>query len=371
MQSGESARKNVGRTTAYHPSTVTICWLFWSIQARRFFLAVAASVIIGTDATSESSAEAHPMKTYLSLPRMSLLALFTCFSGLGLSDALLTQSAQAQEESQAEPIYSGPQVGEELTPFEITGVFDDKAGKRFDPITEAQGKPVVLLFLHQANRPSIGMTRLLMNYLAERKDQDVASCVVWLTADPTQAENDLKRMRHALPEKTMIGIFPDGVEGPGAYGLNRQVTLTILVGKENKVTANYALVQPSIQVDLPKILKSIVDIAGGEVPDVSKMQQAGMERPNMRANANNNRNAPNEALTEQIRTYLRPLIQKDATDQQVDEAAAAVEAWIEKDEAARKEIARISNTIVNSGKLENYGTPHCQEILRKWAEKYK
>jgi anti-sigma factor RsiW len=55
----------------------------------------------------------------------------------------------------------------------------------------------------------------------------------------------------------------------------------------------------------------------------------------------------------------------------VDEAAAAVEAWIEKDEAARKEIARISNTIVNSGKLENYGTPRCQEILRKWAEKYK
>ena len=40
-------------------------------------------------------------------------------------------------------------------------------------------------------------------------------------------------------------------------------------------------------------------------------------------------------------------------------------------QAARKEIARISKTIVNSGKLENYGTPRCQEILRKWAEKYQ
>jgi hypothetical protein len=55
----------------------------------------------------------------------------------------------------------------------------------------------------------------------------------------------------------------------------------------------------------------------------------------------------------------------------VDEAAAAVEAWVEKDDGARKEIARISNTIVNSGKLENYGTPRCQDVLRKWTEKYK
>lgn len=279
------------------------------------------------------------------------------------------QEPNAQEQSQAEPIFSGPQVGEELPSFEIVGVFDDKAGKRFDPITAAQSKPVVLLFVHQANRPSIGMTRILMNYLSERKDQDVSHCIVWLTPDPTQAESDLKRMRHALPEKTMIGIYPDGVEGPGAYGLNRQVTLTILVGKENKVTANYALVQPSIQADLPKILTSIVDIAGGEVPDISKLQQPAMQRPNMRAAGNPN--APNEALAEQVRTYLRPLIQKDATDEQVDEAAAAVEAWVEKDEAARKEISRISNTIVNSGKLENYGTPRCQDILRKWAEKYK
>ena len=306
-----------------------------------------------------------------SLTQLSISkSLFVAFVTLAVLLPTPVNQAIAQEKNVAEPLFSGPQIGEELSSFEMVGVFDDKAGKRFDPIAEAKGKPIVVLFMHQANRPSIGMTRLLMNYLAERKDQDVANCVVWLTADPTQAESDLKRMRHALPQKNMVGIFPDGVEGPGAYGLNRQVTLTILVGKENKVTANYALVQPSIQVDLPKVFKSIVDIAGGDMPDISKLQQPGSQRPNMRPNANNP-NAPNEALSEQIRTYLRPVIQKDATDQQVDEAAAIVEAWVEKEEAARKEIARIANTIVNSGKLENYGTPRCQEVLRKWAEKYK
>lgn len=307
-----------------------------------------------------------PAFLYRILGRSLLLSLST----LALSSSAMLRQADAQERSQAEAVFSGPQVSEALPPFEIVGVFDDKAGKRIDPITEAQGKPIVLLFVHQANRPSIAMTRILMNYLSERKDRDVSHCIVWLSPDPTQAENDLKRMRHALPEKTMIGIYPDGVEGPGAYGLNRQVTLTILVGKENKVTANYALVQPSIQADLPKVLKSIVEIAGGEVPDITKLMQPDVQRPNMRTRDGNS-NAPNEALTEKVRTYLRPLIQKDATDKQVDEAAAAVEAWIETDDGARKEIARISNTIVNSGKLENYGTPRCQDVLRKWVEKYK
>lgn len=335
-----------------------------------FFLFIVAFVIIpayGTISTFRYSRPPmlhnHPLMRHL-MSHMSLILALAGYSVVGSLSLMSTSSLQAQEKSQGETIYSGPQVGEELPTFEMVGVFDDQAGKRYDPVTEAAGKPIVLLFVHQANRPSIGMTRLLMNYLEERKDRNVAHYIVWLTADPTQAENDLKRMRHALPSKTMIGISPDGTEGPGAYGLNRQVTLTILVGKENKVTANYALVQPSVQADLPKVFQSIVDIAGGEIPDVSKMQP-----PAMRPNPNNT--PANEALTEQVRSYLRPLIQKDATDEQVDQAAAAVEAWIEKNEAARKEIARISKTIVRGGKLENYGTPRCQEILRQWSEKYQ
>lgn len=297
-----------------------------------------------------------------------LLSLITLTAGILVGNLSSQPMATGQEPATEEAsIFSGPQVGEELAPFEFVGAFDDQAGKRFDPIAQTEGKPVVIVFVHQANRPSIAMTRMLMTYIGDRPEKNVEGFVVWLTADPTQAENDLKRMRHALPPKTMIGIYPDGVEGPGTYGLNRQVTLTVLIGKENKVTANYALVQPSIQVDLPKIMQSIVDMAGGEVADIAKLSP-----PAMRPNANNNRSAPAvpEALTNQLRTYLRPMIQKDATDEQVDKSAAAIEEWIEKDEAARKEIARISKTIVNSDKLENYGTARTQMVLRRWAEKY-
>ena len=68
---------------------------------------------------------------------------------------------------------------------------------------------------------------------------------------------------------------------------------------------------------------------------------------------------------------LRKVINRQNTDQEVDAAAAAVDEYVEQHPAAARELARISNTVVNSGKLQNYGTVRAQEILRAWAEKYK
>ena len=54
----------------------------------------------------------------------------------------------------------------------------------------------------------------------------------------------------------------------------------------------------------------------------------------------------------------------------VEKAAQALEEHAKKHEAFRKEVGRIANTIINGGKLENYGTPKAQEYLRKWAKEY-
>ncbi|MGN6544238.1 MAG: hypothetical protein ACTHK7_04260, partial [Aureliella sp.] len=184
-----------------------------------------------------------------------------------------------------EPIFSGPQPGEPLPGLTVRGVFDDAAGKEFDFVARAAGKPIVLIFIHDATRPSIAMTRVLSAYTLTRAKDGLATGIVWLDDDPTAAENTLKRIRHALTPGAPIGISLDGREGPGSYGLNRNVMLTILVAKENKVTANFALVQPSIQADLPKILKAIVDAAGGtapkleELPGVAEMTRARPAAP--------------------------------------------------------------------------------------------
>jgi hypothetical protein len=142
-----------------------------------------------------------------------------------------------------EPVFSGPQVGEKLPGFKVRGVFDKDAGKELDFVTQAAGKPIVLIFVHDVNRQSISMTRILSQYTASRAKEGLATGVVWLDDDATAAENTLKRIKHALAQNAPIGISLDGREGPGSLGLNRNVTLTILVGKEGKVTANFALVQ--------------------------------------------------------------------------------------------------------------------------------
>ncbi len=264
-----------------------------------------------------------------------------------------------------EKIFSGPQVGEKLSPFKVRGVFDEAAGTEIDFVSKANGQPIVLIFVHDVNRQSISMTRILSHYTHSRAKEGLATGVVWLDDDATEAENTLKRIRHALTSDAPTGISLDGREGPGSYGLNRNVMLTILVGNQGKVAGNFALVQPSLQADLPTILESIVAVAGGTVPqleeldgmrDMMKMTQRDPKEPQV--------DSPN------MRPLLAPLIQKTATNEAVDIAAKAIEAFIEKDEVAKKELGRIASTIVNAGKLENYGTPPAQEYLRRWAKSY-
>ena len=178
--------------------------------------------------------------------------------------------AFAQEKDKKDPVFSGPQVGEKLPGFKVKGVFGDAAGKELDFVKQADGKPIVLVFVHDVNRMSLGMTRTLTTYTASRAKDGLHTGVVWLADDVTEAENTLKRVGHALAKDAPLGISPDGKEGPGSYGLNRTVMLTILVGKESKVTANFALVQPSLQADLPKILDEVVKVAGGKAPKVGR-----------------------------------------------------------------------------------------------------
>ena len=73
---------------------------------------------------------------------------------------------------------------------------------------------------------------------------------------------------------------------------------------------------------------------------------------------------------DELRGLIRPVIQLNAKPEDVDAAAAAVEKYVEKNEAARKEVGRIANTIINAGKLKDYGTPRAQEFLSKWAKEY-
>jgi hypothetical protein len=187
---------------------------------------------------------------------------------------VLTATAVAQDDKPAE--FSGPQVGEKLTPFTTKVILGEEAGKELDLVKSAAGKPLLIIFIHDGawTRPTVGLTRVLGLYAASKMADGLTGGVVLLTPDATAAETSIKRAAGALPQGVPIGISTDGQEGPGAYGLNRKVQMTVLVGKDDKVTANFALVQPSAAADGPKIAQAIVDaLGGGKGPTAEELEK--------------------------------------------------------------------------------------------------
>jgi len=171
----------------------------------------------------------------------------------------------AEQDNQAEEVLSGPQPGEALPALKVLGVYDADAGQELDFVSQAHDGPILLIFVHQVTRPSVGLTRVLAKYAASRKEDGLTAGIVWLTDDRGEAEAYLLRARQSLGFEVPVGISLDGAEGPGTYGLNRDVALTILAANEGRVTASYALVQPDLTDAMP-VIKQVVALLGGEMP---------------------------------------------------------------------------------------------------------
>lgn len=251
-------------------------------------------------------------------------------------------------------VFSGPQVGEKLTSFKAVGVFDDQDGMEQDFIKQTAGKPTLLIFVHELTRPSAALMRSISAYADTRKRDGLQCCVVWLSADRTETAAFLKRAKMSINLKSQVMISTDGIEGPGGYGLNRKVALTILVAKDNKVTANYALVQPAM-TDAPTIAAAVVKQIGGKAPDLQQMEEFahGMRKPGER----------DPALVER----LRQVIQKDASEEDVKKAVEAVEKYVGEDAAKKKQVIEIGEVVIK----QQYGTEAAQKQFKAWIEKYK
>mgnify|MGYP001812154548 FL=1 len=108
---------------------------------------------------------------------------------------------------------------------------------------------------------------MLTHYAAARKDAGLVRNVVFLTDDVAATKAFLTKVRRALPKQaTPIAISTDGLEGPGSWGFNRNLRMTIVISDKGRSVANFALQQPSVNVDAPKILKELVRVIGGDVP---------------------------------------------------------------------------------------------------------
>jgi hypothetical protein len=279
---------------------------------------------------------------------------------IGIGSAVRAQ--ESQDASQAE-IFSGPQAGETLPALQVKGVYGEQAGKTWDLLEANKDQPKLLIFVHKRTRPAFGLARALLTYVSKRTDDKLTGGVIWLTEDATETENWLGLVKQNFPgtQRLPVVYSPAGIEGPGTYGLNRNVTMTILVADKNKVTANFALVQPSLEADFPKIMKAVVQVEGGEVPNLFDLEPQAMR----------NRRQPAQPETdEKLAGLLRRFIQKDANEEDVKKLVGEIETYLKDKPAVQTQLGQIISRIESANKLSDYGTPKAQEYLREWGKKY-
>ena len=273
-----------------------------------------------------------------------------------LTPAMLRSQERTESQEPTNPsetLYSGPQPGEALPPFTATTLLAEPPEEVKLGGEDQQGTHLVI-FVHQVTRPSLGLARHLVNQL-DRVTENRPSCdIVFLSDDPTETRRWAKVAQQALPQTANLTVYGEGIDGPGSYGLNRDVTLTILIARDGKVASNFALVQPGTAVDGPRILKELAEVA--QIPEAQLMP---VDMP---------ATDQDRVDDETFRTRLRPLLNREATAEQIAEIVKEIDALCARSEAWRKRLGDAASRIVASGNLGNYGNEHAQEALRRWAK---
>lgn len=330
---------------------------------------------------------------------------------------VIIMAAASLQAADKEQIFSGPQTGEKVTPFEVRDITVAGPGDKRDPIKDANGGPLTLVFLHGLERSMMPLMRVVDQYGAELKER-LDTEFIFLVDDPIRGDRGLPRVVQSLRTRSRTGYSPDGIEGPGNYGLNKECLITIVLAKESRVTANFALVQPGI-ADAPAVIAAMAKLAGDnhppeaeavlerqmqysrrnarpplnltkldletdtgrreaidklidEVKYLRKQLASSGERPNRRPNMRPNAKGPSKSLPGAAPTdgrligLLRQFIRKTNTEVEVDRALKAMEKYAGSDPELLNQACDGLTRVISV----NYGTPYAQTAGRAFIERH-
>ncbi len=175
------------------------------------------------------------------------------------------------KKTQENEVYSGPQPGENLLPLKVKGIKGEAKNIILDFNTMSTEQPLILFL--QDETPSglrglVGICRLLTQ-ISEKSNQKMHKIVVFLGDSPDTLTNQARKILPHIPLDVFIGISPDGREGPGNYGLNRNVAQTVIIAKDGKVLHNFAFTQPVLYPD-PYVLGALAEAIGVKPTQLEK-----------------------------------------------------------------------------------------------------
>ncbi|MEM8671377.1 MAG: hypothetical protein AAGG48_27905 [Planctomycetota bacterium] len=168
-------------------------------------------------------------------------------------------------------VYSGLQPGEVTQPFKVLRIKDDEPDE-VELVKNGEEGVTLVCFVHRLSTDDRILYGLgLVDFYASRFKQ-LNSHFILLSDEQNKMTTLLRGWsRGPIFKKSLVGLSLDGEEGPGYYGLNRQVDMTVLVIKENKVVDNLVFDAPN-NFDLEKIMQSAAKALDQPKPTLTTVQ---------------------------------------------------------------------------------------------------
>ena len=190
-------------------------------------------------------------------------------------------------QTKGKQIFSGPQKGEKLPALKVTSLFGDNKGEAFDPIKRAGNQPQILFFQDDSGvgiRGLFGFANAIRQ-VNEKTEKKLQVACIFLADEANTITSRYARIFGRLRESgvSVIAIASGGRNGPGSYGLNRNIAQTILVAKDGKVTWNFVSEQGLLFAD-PHILGAVAEAVGEKRETVAAWLNATGSDDRVRAN---------------------------------------------------------------------------------------
>lgn len=179
--------------------------------------------------------------------------------GYGQAEIEITDPADWKKQ-QEKTIYSGPQPGERVTSISAINLRGDSAGRELDPVETAGDKLHLMFFVGKSRTFGrfLGQLGKQLQVIETNSQQPWAMSVIVCTDDANEAQKSFTVLDQRYPQNVLVALSKDGSAGPPAYGLDKNLTATVLIVKDGKVLHNFAHAGDAFYAQ-PHILGALAD----------------------------------------------------------------------------------------------------------------
>ena len=160
----------------------------------------------------------------------------------------------------AEPVKSGPQVGDKVPgPFEPLNVNGAHAGEKYCQFCKNGVNPVAMVFARNVSKPVEKLVKELDAATAKNSDAKMGSFFVFLSDDESLGAKVKDLAKKEDLKKTVLTL--DNATGPEKYDIAKDADVTVVLYTDHIVKANYSFKKGQMKdKDVEKVVADLKKI---------------------------------------------------------------------------------------------------------------